>query len=176
MRCNAPDRRAGELMRLGSEREGGQVKARPTAIFIALIIGGCGGPGSPLLRTSASDGEGPLVPGCHNVSNAGRVEKYITGFYLSKWGSAFAEGGMEGLGEGVRDSAKMGNKVGQGIAGFMGISGDPSEITYHLPVPPSPYCRVYAADPQQVSSVVASILPMLGNGIYVPRMKLTACS
>ena len=72
---------------------------------------------------------------------------------------------MEGFGEGVRDSAKKGNKVGQGIAGFMGFSADPSEIVHYLPVPPSPYCRAYEANPQQVSRVVAGILPMLGNGI-----------
>ncbi len=72
---------------------------------------------------------------------------------------------MEGFGDGVRDTAKEGNKVGKGIASFMGISGDPSEIVYHLPVQPSPYCKAFAADPQQVSRVVASILPMLGNEI-----------
>lgn len=72
---------------------------------------------------------------------------------------------MEGFGDGVRQSANMGNKVGEGIAGFMGFSEDPSEIVYHLPVQPSPYCKVFAATPQQVSHVVVSVLPMLGNGI-----------
>src|SRR4051812_39197011 len=100
------------------------------------MITACSGPGSPLLRTSTGDGEGPLVQGCQNVSGAARVEKYITDFYLSTWGSAFKEGRMEGFGEGIRDSAKMGNKFGQGIASFMGLAGNQSEIVHNLAVPP----------------------------------------
>jgi hypothetical protein len=141
------------------------VNAAHKAILIALIIAGCGGPGAPLLRTGADDGDGPLIEGCHNVSSAWRADKYITDFYLSTWGSALVEGSTEGFGDGVRDTAEAGNEVGKGIANFMGISGDPSEMIYHLPVQPSPYCKAFAANPQEVSRVVASILPMLGNDI-----------
>jgi hypothetical protein len=93
------------------------------------------------------------------------VDDYITAFYLSTWESAAVEGGMSGFGEGIRASAREGNKVGEGIAGFTGISGNPSEIIYHLPIPPSPYCRVYAAEPEEVSRVIAAILPALGNAV-----------
>jgi hypothetical protein len=143
------------------------VKARPSAIFITLMVTACSGPGSPLLRTSVGDGEGPLVQGCQNVSSVARVEEYITNFYLSTWGSAFAEGTMEGFGEGIRDSAKIGNRFGQGVAGFMGLAGNPSEIVHSLAVPPSSYCRVYAANPSEVLRIVAGILPMLGNDIRI---------
>lgn len=124
------------------------MKAKSTFIFI-LMVAACGGPGAPLLRRSTGDGEGPLVPKCKNVSSTARVDDYITGSYLSTWGSASVEGTMEG--------------VNDAMNGF-GLDGQQSEFN-QLPVSADPYCRIYTASAQEVSRIIADILPLLGNGI-----------
>jgi hypothetical protein len=74
-------------------------KRHAALVACILFMGGCASPGSPLLRESTAGGEGPLVPDCKNVSSAAKVTEYITNFYLSTYGSAFAEGGNEGFAE-----------------------------------------------------------------------------
>lgn len=130
-------------------------------------MGGCASPGSPLLRTSTDDGEGPLVPDCENVSSAAKVTKRITNFYLSTYGSAFAEGGNEGFAEVVRQATKKTKAGERGVAGLSGGRGIGSETVNHLPFQLSPYCRVYAASHRDISRMIAEILPLLGNKILV---------
>src|SRR4051812_2620751 len=64
-------------------------------LLCALLLSGCAAPGAPTLRTNTADGEGPLIPGCQNVSSTERVEDYITAFYLTTWGSVWAEGTVQ---------------------------------------------------------------------------------
>ena len=67
-------------------------------VLSSLWVTSCGpGPGAPLLRSSTNDGGGPLIPGCSNVSQSDRTQKYILGFYLTTWGSASREGTAAGL-------------------------------------------------------------------------------
>ena len=90
---------------------GHSVEERPVApkipLFLILVITfGCsGGPGAPLLRTNADDGEGLLIQGCKNVSSAEEVDDYITKFYLSTWNSAAIEGIRAGVTAGTGDLA-----------------------------------------------------------------------
>ena len=99
-----------------------------------------GGPGAPLLRTSPDDGEGPMIPNCKNVSAAAKVDDYITGSYLTTWGSVHKEA----------NSAASIRYFGIDLTG-QGNSNS--------------YCRSYAANANQVFETINNILPLLGNKV-----------
>lgn len=85
------------------------------------------------------------------------VTDYITGSYLSTWGSASMEGAVEGFSEGLRDAAKDSNRQRSGT----------TENVNLLPFSAEPYCRAYFGNRQDISRIVAEILPLLGNKILV---------
>jgi hypothetical protein len=156
------------------------------SIFIINIVG-CSTPGALRLRVNKSDGEGPIIPNCQNVSNSTRVDNYITGFYLSTWGSAFLEGASEGMWDGL--GKEMPNRVKnrdglikylitQGILqenyssksnklsidqGQMSLPVNFDSLIFSSP----PYCRVYEASALDVSRAISSIITTLGNDILL---------
>ena len=155
-------------------------------IFIINIVG-CSAPGALRLRINKSDGEGPLISNCHNVSNSTKVDNYITEYYLSTWGSALLEGASEGVWEGL--GREMPNKVKnrddlikylikQGILqenysskgnklsidhGQMSLPVNFDSLIFSSP----PYCRVYEASALDVSRAISNIINTLGNDILL---------
>lgn len=155
-------------------------------IFTINIVG-CGTSGALRLRINKSDGQGPLIPKCQNVSSSTRVDNYITEFYLSTWGSAFLEGASEGVWEGL--GKEMPNRVKnrddlikylikQGILqenyslkgnkfsiddGQMSLPVNFDSLIFSSP----PYCRAYEASALDVSHLISSIITTLGNDILL---------
>lgn len=119
-----------------------------------ILAGACVAPGAPVLRTSADDGQGPLIPDCKNVSSQTRIDDYDTGSYHTTWGSALAEG------------PGLGTRLSEELTGRSGATrGDDGNQYYALPNQPEPYCRSYVADYAAVAKAVTQILPNLGNPI-----------
>lgn len=134
---------------------------RGLILSVALILAGCSTVGTPQLRTSADDGEGPLIPNCRNVSSASRVDAYSTQYYHTTWGSAWMEGAAQGLSEGLTD-----RPVSQAVREAMISPSVRDGRTFNrIPVAHRPYCRSYDADRALVAGIVESILPRLGNPI-----------
>lgn len=129
-----------------------------------ILVAACSAPGTPKLRASADDGEGPLIEGCHNVSRSARVENYQTQFYMSTWASAWLEGATQGFLEGLSDDGAVGAILEASLIPPTVIAGK----TYNkLPFPPDAYCRTYDASPRAVSRAVAVIMPLLDNPVTV---------
>lgn len=156
-----------------------------------LILVGCSAPGAPHLRKNINDGEGQLIPECNNISSSTIVNDYITGSYLSTWGSAFLEGASEGLWEGL--GMEVPNKVKNRndlIKWYLekGIlqenyslkdnkfSIDNGQISVpinfdHLLFSSTPFCRVYKADALDVSRAILTIISSLGNDSLLSDIK-----
>jgi hypothetical protein len=137
-----------------------------------LLLIGCAAPGAPALRASEADGEGALLQNCHNVSALQRVDQLITGYYMTTWGSAFLEGAQEGIRRGVEVPELKSNSRSRTAAPVQVGPQQWSVPVNHLPSPPWPYCRRYAADARSVAESAARALPGLGNP--VERVDLTA--
>ncbi len=143
-------------------------------IFLTVALIGCAAPGTPLIRTTQHDGEGPLIAGCKNVSNKAWVEIFKKDSYLTTWGSAWKEGAIEGI-QMVADEDKMspgGNLVGK----LVDIGLDKEEMRARLQSSPEstwvekinrypskniPFCRKYSAKSSTIFSIAADVLSTL---------------
>ena len=123
-------------------------------IIIISITVGCSNRGL-ILRTSDDDGEGSFIKDCVNVSSRSNVKKYITKFYVSTWNSAVTEG--------VRAAEKEDDGLGSKGATRKQLK---SQIVSLLPNPDI-YCRAYNSRFQEVSKIIAGIMPLLGNDILL---------
>ncbi len=130
----------------------------------AVLVAACSAPGTPPLRTSSLDGEGSLIPDCKNVSKRVRVDRYVTEFYLSTWGSAWMEGAAEGFQQGASDGLRdaMGKR-----GPFGGASPPDPNRPNSLPFPLDPFCTEFRSPYPDVSHAVAGLLPQLGNPILL---------
>jgi hypothetical protein len=78
------------------------MKAIALGVIAVVALAGCaGGPGAPVLRKDAGDGQGPQIPNCSNISPKDRTGDFMRGSYLTTWGSAMREGATAGLSEAV---------------------------------------------------------------------------
>lgn len=124
------------------------MKGGSTSILIAALLFGCsGGPGAPFVRTSTNDGEGSLIEGCRNVSQADKTNTYIVGSYLTTWKSASREGSVAGL-KGAAGGDESLNQLAESLL-------PASEI----------FCKAYPASKKSVYSIVTKLLPILGYKI-----------
>lgn len=120
-----------------------------------------------MVRTEAHDGEGPLIPGCRNVSSRYRVDNYITDFYLTTSLSAVLEGAAQGVEQGYQDAvAAMSRRQAEAwstaVAGMAALLPDAPTRTVFVP---ESFCRKYALSNARVASAIENILPSLGNPI-----------
>ena len=139
------------------------------AVIAVFGISGCSGPGAPLLRFTTLDGDGPQIPNCKNVSNKHKVDEYITGFYLSTWGSAFIEGAREGMSEGFEQAmgeVNIAKRVAWRAARSK-LAGQLLEGDDRLLFTPAAFCRAYTAPQDSVAQIVSEILLELGNAIRI---------
>jgi hypothetical protein len=107
-----------------------------------------------------------VKPDC-KVAPTKTVKQYITAFYMTTWGSAWAEGATQGFSEGLGRS-----NVADAIRRAMLRPQKTAETVFNeLPTSLKPHCRVYATDRLAVAKAVASILPSLGNSILVSNVR-----
>lgn len=118
---------------------------------LIAVLSGCGtGPGAPLVRSDAADGEGPLLRGCQNLARADTTRDFITEYYLTTWGSASREGAAAGFEAGL---ATPGGTGMQAMLSGMGYAQLPTSAVY---------CRRYAMSKRQAYDQAARLLPALG--------------
>ena len=71
--------------------------------LICIFLFGCAAPGTPIIKDTVSDGGGPIIPNCFNVSLGSQAltlpNRFIEDRYLTTWGSAWSEGAREGYRE-----------------------------------------------------------------------------
>ena len=149
-----------------------EIIVKSSLVFSLVFIASCSGPGAPLLRTSSADGEGELIQNCNNISNKSKVDSFITDFYLSTWGSAFAEGMQQGVKEGMpADMLKSIEEVikaaGMPLSPLVLTGIDNGEILIQLINRPSPFCRIYFEDSKKVSESISRIIQNLGNDVLI---------
>lgn len=124
-------------------------------LLIFTIISGCSiGSGAPLIRTTADDGEGRLVPDCENISRADITSSFITNSYLTTWGSVWREGAAEGVYQGSKESFKN----------LRYDSNSPIIQSYVNAMLPSSttFCKVYHSDLPSIFQLIPDLLPALG--------------
>ena len=152
---------------------------------IAAAIAGCAAPGTPLVRTTENDGEGRLIDGCNNISRKVRVDNYIKDYYLTTWGSALAEGAMEGVSRGTEDAGRSASGVvvkeavevvsGRKNAAARVQSAPESkwrEKKNSLSSSPVPFCRRYPAKFSEVYGAVVSTIGDLEHRIILRDKQL----
>ena len=130
----------------------------------ATIAAACSTLQPGALRTNENDGQGALVSGCSNVSQTARVEEYVTGFYLTTWGSAWMEGASEGVSAATSNEGAIGDAIRMAL---IQPEEDGDFVFNELMTSVRPFCRVYAATRADVANAVATILPKLGNPILL---------
>nr|WP_141657223.1 hypothetical protein [Thiocapsa sp. KS1] len=92
------------------------------------------------MRTSAHDGIGPIIPGCHNVAVDDPTDTFMLGSYLTTWGSVYKEGTGAALVDGLGGDEMLGTLIDDALT------------------VPRIFCKSYSASTRDVSFVVAEIL------------------
>ena len=144
-------------------------------IVILLILQSCTTNGL-VLRKSSSDGYGPLIPNCQNVSPNTRITGYQTEFYHSTRTSALVEGAQVGIMEALDiDNDTSG---GSGEDRYVELS---KEFAYDLILqvfgidarnyPHPPFCMKFNAPPRKVKNKIADIITSLRNPIKIRNKK-----
>lgn len=132
------------------------------ALALAGLLGACA-PEAPL-RVGVADGEGAMLAGCQNLSRSARPDRFVSEFYLSTWTSAFAEGAIQGLAEGM---ANRGPRPGQ--ADGMGPMGDrdtpPGVRALNQPTTVRPFCRIVPLPPGQAVREIATTMAQVARPI-----------
>ncbi len=136
-----------------------------SASFLALLaLCGCASPGAPILRANSSDGHGPLIPDCLNVSPTTPARPFQTGFYMSTWSSSWIEGVQSGLNSGLRPEPEEKSRVRFAknlshtvIMRTLGFDGSNS--------PYKPFCMTYRRPLQRVLESLRQMLPGLGYSV-----------
>ena len=110
--------------------------------MVLFILSGCASsPVAPSLREGESDGGGQLAHNCKNVRRDQIPGEYITNFYLTTWGSVFAEA--------LKNSTIIENPA---TGGTTILARMPAENTF---------CMVYPSDFETTSSAVAATVGYL---------------
>jgi len=124
------------------------------AMYLAVFLLGCSGsPGSPLIRTGSEDGGGALISDCKNLSNEDKTDDFITGYYLTTWGSATSEGTVAGVESGLNDpDISLSEEQKKQIIDSL----QPSSATF---------CKAFNANPDRLYNIITDILPQLGYNI-----------
>lgn len=156
-----------EFARLLAKRIRAQTVRLMLATCFATALLGCAAPGTPMVRTGVQDGEGPMVPGCKNVSSKYRVDNYITDYYLTTSSSALLEGATQGVEEGYREALagmtrEQEEAWSKAVAQTVALLPDASTGTVFVP---ESFCRRFPSSSVRVAAAVAKILPSLGNPI-----------
>ena len=132
-------------------------------IILWFALASCAAPKAPKIRTSASDNEGPIIPGCQNISPSFRPVDVIEKFYLSTWSSAVIEGALAGA------------KRKPGIPSHSAIFGNTIVETtqkaerlgkyrlINLLKGPQPFCRQFNASAKRITQIIKPILLRLGE-------------
>ena len=132
-----------------------RVSVISSLLLFAGLLSGCGpGPGAPLVRTSISDGEGPLVPGCQNVSSLDTSLKFNPDSYLTTWGSAWRSGAAAGLHDGLQQGLR---DVGTDIP-----DNELRSFAYGTLPDSEVFCRIYNAKPRKIYKLVVNMIPKFG--------------
>jgi hypothetical protein len=120
----------------------------------------CSTTGGLAIRNDISDGFGPLVPNCNNVSPNSTNLKYDTDFYHSSWSSAWLEGAQIGTKDGLEKSGEIKFKKEFAYALTQQIFGVDSRKP-----PFTPYCMVYDAPLNKVSVSIDKIIKSIGKPV-----------
>lgn len=144
---------------------------KTSVFFLVIALFGCSsGPGAPIVRTTVSDEEGNLIPGCQNVAREDKTNVFITDSYLTTWASATREGSAEGLYYGIK---KATNEAGW-------IVGDEELQAFSygwLPLSDT-FCKAYATNRNHIFSLISALMTKLGydfeaaseaNGIVITK-------
>jgi hypothetical protein len=114
--------------------------------------------------------DGEDIPNCQNVSASKRVDKYITDYYLTTWGSASVEGATEGY---KQEEPNMMASLAS-LASGNNTPSDHAVPKYRhgvtsnkAPLTTTPFCRKYSANFAHVADAVSKVLPQLGNKILL---------
>mgnify|MGYP003385614849 CR=1 FL=1 len=155
-------------------------------ILSITVFVGCAAPGTPLIRTTQHDGEGPLIAECKNVSNKDRIEVFNVHSYLTTWGSALKEGAIEGFREGLQnaedeakitvESIKLAEKLAVELSDTFSrkerrdqlqSSPEPdwTEEKNELPSKAIPFCRKYPANSSAIFTAAKTVLGTLDHQI-----------
>lgn len=122
---------------------------------LAFAIQACGpAPGTPLIRVTSTDGEGPLIAGCENVSRGDQSILFKTDRYLTTWGSASREGAAAGLYDGAQQGFRD--------LGLAAPDEDVRILAYGKLPDSKIFCRRFTASPHQIHPIVQDLLPNLG--------------
>lgn len=139
-------------------------------VLSAMLIAGCAAPGAPGIRTSSSDGKGPLVPNCYNITQPPQLITYDPIFYHSTWSSVWVEGAESGLRLGLTNTndknkwVKFDKQFAYNVMmSTFGLDGR------HYPFPP--YCTTFKTSTDAVDNALTRILPLLGNSILATDKK-----
>lgn len=123
--------------------------------LLILSLAGCGSaPGSPRVRTSSVDGEGPLVPGCQYVSSSDTSLEFSSHSYLTTLASAWREGAAAGLYEGTQQGSRD--------IGLIILDEYLRAFAYDLLPDSEVFCRVYNAEPQKIDKIVGNLISSFG--------------
>lgn len=123
--------------------------------ILIFFLAGCGtGPGAPLVRKTADDREGLLVPGCQNISSSDASLNFNPDNYLTTWASAWREGEAAGKHEGAS-------------RGFRHIGVDIQDeyiraFAYGSLPDSAVFCRVFDAKPIEIYKIIESMIPDFG--------------
>ena len=133
-------------------------------LALALLMG-CSNQmiGLPELRSSTDDGQGPMVPGCQNVSSDARTEEFNTRFYGSTWLSA----SLEGASQAIAGTLPILSEV-VGVGGS-GTADAPPGVAVTMQEGILPYCRIFTSSPDQLFAVardeIERALPQFGYDV-----------
>jgi hypothetical protein len=132
-------------------------------LLCCAVISACGA-GGPPVRSNANDGGGPLLPNCQNLHPDPTDRPFITEFYLSTWGSAWVEGAVQGVSEGLQTGGVVRSHVDP-AGGFRVVDRPRGVLTTTLPVAPEPYCRIVAAPARDVRVALEALLTSVGRPV-----------
>ncbi len=131
-------------------------------ILSATVFVACSAPGSPKLQTNRSDGQGPLIPDCKNVSSRTKPFEYDIRSYHSTWSSAWLEGMQAGFKEGLNLSAKASDRTLYKKQFAYNLMLQLFGIDGRNP-PFSPFCMRFNASESEVRCALDEIVPLLDN-------------
>jgi hypothetical protein len=148
--------------------------------LICIFFFGCAAPGTPIIRDAASDGDGPIIPNCYNVSLGSNAltlpNRFIKNRYLTTWGSAWSEGAREGYREEL-DKTGLGGSGGdvQLFALLNWLSGREAALSRLRKSPasawpervntlaesPTPFCNYFFASSLTIFDLVEKVFQQL---------------
>lgn len=134
------------------------------ALSLSLLLASCVRLG-PEFRTSETDMEGALVPGCKNVSRSTAIVAYSRTSYRTTWGSALGEGAAAGVYDGLtRNESQVTQAVRNAL--LLPVSNE-DRVFKSLVGGIQPHCQVYETNRREAALALRGILRSLGHAMAV---------